>query len=161
MDNTQSVSWENKLQVVGNELRALSLALPAGIDSDGLSRLRAALQDKLGASLPDFFAGFLQKSDGLTWNGVTLYGSQARQYPELPIPELIAENIAVRQHPTRPIRSGTFIGHDELSAFFVDESDGRVHSLDKTTLVEHGSARSGEDFLVAVLSVDDGDGADG
>ena len=83
---------DGKLSLLDMLKRADGLLFTAANAADLAGVLRR-VRDDLGIEPPDDYMALLRLSDGAIADGITLYGSKAREFDELTLPEVVGINL--------------------------------------------------------------------
>lgn len=113
---------------------ALTFA-PAG--EAGIKDASAALTGEGHPALPADYAEFLRLSDGIVWNGMTLYGTPmiVREYHGQEFPDILEANRRLKRR--RPdLGDRLLLGGMDDDIHVYDPADGRYYVLDRMGMDE-------------------------
>lgn len=119
MDGTQGM--DTTIVAARAAQEAVGETVQPGATAAQIDALRAALRTEFGATLPDDYAAFLRRSDGVDFDGLVLYGSS--QSERAPGPGgfwqgLVAANRLWREGPGHG--SWLVLGETDMDLFTVD-----------------------------------------
>jgi hypothetical protein len=119
---------------VGRVRSPIDEPVQPGADEAAIAAVRERLRAQFGASLPDAYAEFLRREDGVDVDGLVLYGS--RQSPEAREPGgfwqgLVAANEMWRDVPGR--EDYLVLGDSDLYLLTVDLDGGAPVLRDRVT----------------------------
>lgn len=122
------------------------------VTAAGLDRLNTGIKAAFGYGLPPDYQGFLAQCDGLSWDGLTLYGAEQCLLDGdsgTVRPGLLEANALFAR---RPGSSGLlFLGHSGEDCLVFDFAESRYLVLDMTSLEIMETPESFEAMMVLLL----------
>lgn len=131
--------YQELLKTIGERASSYGESLQPPCSTESLAALHNRVQDELGVQLPEEFAAFLAKVNGLDWNGLVIYASERSPivgYTDRFIEGIVEGNLSHRDQ--EPMNDFLVFGDDgdALYTFCISDRSYQVITTIGLTVLE-------------------------
>jgi hypothetical protein len=137
---------DNLLAAISAELRESGHTIPPPASPEAIERLRRYARDTLRTDLPEGYVTFLGRTDGLVFNGYTIFAATERRKPYY-LSGFVETNEILGASDDRYV----FYGGCSIDLYAQDRSSGAWVTLDRPSLDVVATFPSFDAMLAQVL----------